>query len=96
MFKNEVKDVAIMLQRRSSVFINEANKVGLEMLPYERGFFVCVPSKDPVALMNKLHDEDVYVVVTKTCIRVALCAISEEEAKKLPSIILKVKKELEE
>ena len=46
--------------------------------------------------MNKLHDEDVYVVVTKTCIRVALCAISEEEAKKLPSIILKVKKELEE
>ena len=96
MFKNEVKDVAIMLQRRSSVFINEANKVGLELLPYERGFFVCVPSKDPVLLMNKLHDEDVYVVVTKTCIRVALCAISEEEAKKLPSIILKVKKELEE
>ena len=96
MFKDEVKNVAIMLQRRSSVFINEANKVGLELLPYERGFFVCVPSKDPVALMNKLHDEDVYVVVTKTCIRVALCAISEEEAKKLPSIILKVKKELEE
>ena len=96
MFRNEVKDVAVMLQKRSSVFINEANKVGLQLLPYERGFFVCVPSKDPVLLMNKLHEHGVYVVVTKTCIRVALCAINEQEAKKLPSIILKVKNELEE
>lgn len=95
MFADEVKEVALMLQKRSLAFINEAKHVGLELLPYERGFFVCVPSADPVALMNKLHDYDVYVVVTKTCIRVALCAINEAEATKLPSIILKVKNELE-
>ena len=78
-----------------SCLINEAKNVGLELLPYERGFFVCVPSDDPVLLMNKLHEYDVYVVVTKTCIRVALCAINEEEAKQLPQIILKAKKEIE-
>ena len=94
LFKNEVKDVAMMLQERSDAFIVEAKKVGLEVLPYERGFFVCVPSFDPVLLMNRLHEDDVYVVVTKTCIRVALCAINSEEARKLPAIILKAKKEL--
>ena len=94
-FKSEVKEVAQMLQNRSKAFITEAKKIGLEMLPYERGFFVCVPTNDPVQLMNKLHEYDVYVVVTKTCIRVALCAISEREAKQLPQIILKAKNELE-
>ena len=95
MFKSEVKEVALMLQKRSEAFITEAKKIGLEMLPYERGFFVCVPSNDPVQLMNKLHEYDVYVVVTKTCIRVALCSINETEAKQLPQIILKAKNELE-
>ena len=96
LFKDEVKEVALMLQERSFAFIEEAKKVGLEVLPYERGFFVCVPFNDPVLLMNKLHEYDVYVVVTKTCIRVALCAISSEEARKLPQIILQAKNELEE
>ena len=95
LFKEEVKDVALMLQERSVAFINEAKNVGLELLPYERGFFVCVPSDDPVLLMNKLHEYGVYVVVTKTCIRIALCAINSDEAKKLPQIILKAKKEIE-
>ena len=95
MFKEEVKNVALMLQRRSDAFIKEAKRVGLDYLPYERGFFICVESKNPVALMNELHKDNVYVVVTKTCIRIALCAINEEEASKLPSIILKTKKELE-
>ena len=40
LFKDEVKDVALMLQGRSLAFIEEASKIGLEMLPYERGFFV--------------------------------------------------------
>lgn len=94
-FQREVEKVAIMLEARSKAFIEEANAIGLEMLPYNRGFFVCVPSKDPVLLMNKLHEYGVYVVVTKTCIRIALCAINEEEAKALPKIILKAKQTLE-
>lgn len=94
-FKEEVKDVCLTLQKRSLTFLEEAKRVGLEMLPYERGFFVCVPTSDPIGLMNKLHDYDVHVVVTKTCIRVALCAVNNEEALKLPSILLKAKNELE-
>ena len=53
LFKDEVKDVALMLQERSLAFIEEASKIGLEVLPYERGFFVCVSSNDPVLLMKQ-------------------------------------------
>ena len=44
--------------------------------------------------MKKLYDYDAYVVVTKSCIRIALCAINEEEARKMPRIILKALREL--
>lgn len=94
-FSEEIKEVSLMLEKRSKAFLEEANRIGLTMLPYKKGFFVCVPSTDPVALMNKLREYDVWVVVTKTCIRIALCAINEVEAKQVPSIILKVKNELE-
>jgi hypothetical protein len=46
--------------------------------------------------MKKLYEYDAYVVVTKSCIRIALCAINEEEARKLPKIIKKAMKELGE
>ena len=96
MFTEEIKEVSLELTKRSEAFINEANSVGLEMLPFERGFFVCVPTQNPVRLMEKLYEYDTYVVVTKTCIRVALCAINENEAKVLPKIILDAKRNLGE
>ena len=37
--------------------------------------------------MDALKIDDVYVVITKTCVRVAICAINLEECKRLPSII---------
>ena len=86
-FSSELKNTAQMVEARSEAFIKEANEIGLPMLAFKRGFFVVVPTSDPVRLMNKLHDYDAYVVVTKTCIRIALCAINKEEAKKLPHLI---------
>ena len=96
MFEEEIKDVSLELTKRSEAFIKAANEIGLSLVPFERGFFVCVPSKDPVRLMKKLYEYDTYVVVTKSCIRIALCAINEEEAAKLPMIILDAKKQLGE
>ena len=96
LFKEEISDVSYELTKRSEAFINVANEIGLPMLPFNCGFFVCVPCKDPVKLMKKLYNYDAYVVVTKTCIRVALCAINEKEAASLPKIILKAMQELGE
>ena len=37
--------------------------------------------------MDALKKDNVYVVTTKTCVRVAICAINNEECKRLPKII---------
>ena len=86
-FEEEVKEVVALLDARKEVFLEEAKRVGLRTLPYEKGFFICIPCKDPEYLMNALHQDKVHAVVTKNCLRIALCAISKQEAKVLPQII---------
>ena len=86
-YEEEVKLVCSMLEARSKAFLESAKKVGLKTLPYEKGFFICVPCDKPNEVLNALHEDKVHLVSTKSCLRVALCAISKEEAAKLPALI---------
>ena len=87
MFKNELKNICETLEERANIFIEESRKCNLELAPFERGFFVCVPTSNPVGLMEALYQDNCFVIVTKTCIRVALCSINIDEARRLPRII---------
>ena len=86
-YEEEVKFVCSMLEKRSTAFLESAKKVGLRTLPYEKGFFICVPCNDPQAVMNALHEDKVHIVCTKSCLRIALCGINKEEAGRLPALI---------
>ena len=86
-YEKEVKNVCEMLEKRSFAFLNSANEVGLKTLPYKKGFFICVPCKDPEKIVNLLHEDKVYLVPTKNCLRIALCSINKIEAERLPRII---------
>lgn len=86
-FKLELNNVSNLLEERSKVFIEESKRVGLKHLPFKCGFFVCIPSDHPNEVMNKLHEKDVYIVATRTCLRVAICGINKEECKRLPILI---------
>ena len=86
-YEEEIKSVCAMLEKRSIAFLEGAKEAGLETLPYQRGFFICVPYKDPEKLMNALHQDGVYCICTKTALRLALCAINKEEAARLPRLI---------
>ena len=88
-YENEVKFVCSMLEKRSNAFLDSANKVGLKTLPYEKGFFICVPCKDPEKMMYALHEDKVHLVCTHSCLRIALCAINKDEASRLPALIKK-------
>ena len=87
LFSEEVKKVCKMLANRSEAFLASAKEAGLETLPYEKGFFICVPCRNPDHMMASLHQDKVYVIATRSCLRIALCAISVEEARVLPKII---------
>ena len=86
-YEEEVKKASKMLEARSLAFLSAAKEVGLKVLPYERGFFICVPCDDPVKLMTALQKDKVWVVATKTCLRIALCSVNKNEADRLPRLI---------
>ena len=86
-YEEEIKYVYSMLEKRSIAFLNAAKEVGLKTLPYERGFFICVPTPNPNKIMEALHLDKVHIVCTRSCLRIALCAINKEEAARLPKLI---------
>ena len=86
-YENEIKNVCKMLKDRCVLFLDKAKEVNLITLPYEKGFFICIPCNNPKKVAEELHKDKVYLIPTTTCLRVALCTISKYEASILPKII---------
>ncbi len=76
-----------MLKRRAKVFVEEAEKVGLDILPYRDGFFVSIPCDNPREVCEELTKDNLYLVPLKAGLRFAVCAVNENKCKVSPSII---------
>ena len=76
-----------MLIRRGAAFSREAEKVGLEIVPYDAGFFVSIPCDNPDEVSRKLEEKDVFLVPLAKGIRVAVASLPEEKCAALPAII---------
>ena len=83
-----------MLIARGTAFSEAAAKAGLEIVPFDAGFFVSVPCADPDALSRKLEEKDVFLVPLKLGIRVSVASVSEEKCRRLPAIIKEAMDEL--
>ncbi len=70
-----------MLLSRGKAFEEAARECGLEMLPYDSGFFVSVPCSAPDAVGELLQKEGIFAVPLAAGIRVALSAVSEEKCR---------------
>ena len=86
-YEEEVKKAASIMEERSLTFLKAAKEVGLKVLPYERGFFICVPVNNPNEVLEALHEDKVHIIATKTCLRIALCSVNKNEADRLPRLI---------
>lgn len=64
-----------LIRERSDIFMREAKAANLHMLPYIAGFFLTIPSKNPDAVCNKLHDDHIFAVPLAKGIRIAVCAV---------------------
>lgn len=76
-----------MLLARGKAFNEEADKVGLKILPFRAGFFVTIPCKDPDALCEALEKKSAFLVPINGGARVSIASITEAECRKLPAII---------
>lgn len=89
-YEAEVKETKTMLRKRADAFVEGANEVGLEILPYRDGFFVSIPCKDAKKASDELIKENLFVVSLKKGLRFAVCAVSEEKCRIAPAIIKRV------
>ena len=53
--EQDQKNLREMVNRRAEIFVSEAESCGLKIVPYKGGFFIAVPTDNPVAVCNELH-----------------------------------------
>lgn len=70
-----------MIKARADLFTKEAKECGLPMLPYVAGFFLSIPAKNPEAICEKLHEDNIFAVPLAAGVRVALCAVPLKKIK---------------
>ena len=77
-----------MLIARGRAFEEEANKIGLEIVPFDAGFFASIPCDNPDELSAKLEKEGIFLVPLAKGLRVSVASISEEKCRVIPKKIL--------
>lgn len=83
-----------MLVQRGKAFQNAANKAGLEIVPFDAGFFVSIPCQNPDAVGEELQKAGIFAVPLGKGLRVSVASLSEEVCKSLPESILKAIKKV--
>ena len=73
-----------LIQERAAVFTAEAKTANLNMLPFIAGFFLSMPAKNPDAVCNKLHEDNIFAVPLAKGVRVAVCAVPVAKIRKIP------------
>lgn len=84
----ERDDYYQMIKARADLFTKEAKECGLPMLPYVAGFFLSIPAKDPDAICEKLHDDNIFAVPLAAGVRIAVCAVPLRKIKGMAAKVL--------
>ena len=77
-----------MLLRRGRAFEKAAAECGLEMVPFDAGFFASIPCSNPDEVAARLEKEGVFLVPLAKGLRVSVASVSEEVCCSLPARIL--------
>lgn len=77
-----------MLLRRGKAFEAASAEAGLEIVPFDAGFFTSVPCKDPEGVAAKLEQEGIFTIPLAKGIRISVASISEAKCRMLPARIL--------
>lgn len=86
-FELELEQSRRILVTRANTFLQSSKEVGLETLPFNCGFFVTIPCKNPDEVYKKLVEKKIHIIPMGNVLRVTLSAISIKDCAYLPKII---------
>lgn len=78
-----------MLLQRGRAFEEEAEKIGLDIVPFDAGFFISIPCDNADEVAGKLESEGLFILPLKKGLRVSVASISEAACRKIPAMIKK-------
>lgn len=84
-----------MIKARADLFTEEAKACGLPMLPYVAGFFLSIPAKNPDAICDKLHADNIFAVPLAAGVRIAVCAVPLKKIKGMAAKVYAAMQEVE-
>lgn len=87
-FAAELIEARQLLKDRAALFVAEAEKQQLEILPYCGGFFISIVTHNP-NIFQDLTNDHVYVIAMKDSIRIAISSSNLHDIPKLVSILKK-------
>ncbi|MBR5048683.1 MAG: aminotransferase class I/II-fold pyridoxal phosphate-dependent enzyme [Erysipelotrichaceae bacterium] len=76
-YLQEKQQAIDLLKARSQLFISNAQRVGLPLVPYQEGFFICLDIEPDIIdrYYQALKDAHIYCVHFRKAIRVAICSL---------------------
>ena len=75
------------ITNRGRTFCAAAKEASLEICPYQYGYFVAIPCKNPVETARILMDQHIYVVPQAQGLRFSPCTVTTEKCRKAPAFI---------
>ena len=87
MVDDERAEYRDMLIRRGRAFEAAAKECGLEMVPFDAGFFASMPMSNPDEVAAELEKENIFLVPLAKGIRASVASMSEENCKMVPARI---------
>lgn len=76
-----------MLLRRGKAFEAAAEEVGLEIVPFDSGFFISIPCDNAEEAAAKLREEGIFLIPLAKGLRVSIASVKEEICRELPAKI---------
>ena len=74
-----------MLLRRGRAFEKAAAECGLEIVPFDAGFFASIPCPNPDEVSARLEKEGIFMVPLANGQRVSIASVSEDVCRMLPA-----------
>ncbi|MDD2492986.1 MAG: aminotransferase class I/II-fold pyridoxal phosphate-dependent enzyme [Bacilli bacterium] len=90
-YQQELDEVIAVLNTRAELFKKEAKQVGLQIYPYQGGFFITIPCDNNMLVLEKLVEEEkIYLLPFDNSVRVAICSLPQSDLKGLAEKIHRV------
>lgn len=85
--KQEVSDKKAILDRRAHLFTTLLNEKNIPYYEFQEGFFVTLKTDNPDQMISYLLEQHIYTTRTGDAVRIAICALNENEIKILANKI---------